>query len=319
MKPTYLLVDGNNLLARADFAARGGRVEMSVDGVNTASLMIFINLLSKHVRRIQPTHLAVMWDAGHAFRDALFPAYKAKRKQPPSGEGEPDPTLPMSQAKEFLTWANVPHKACKGYEADDLIAATARQCDDAEVAILSGDKDLLQLLREARDPLDGSVVQYKVPDDTLWTVERYTEAYGYAPEKAALVHALVGDVSDGVPGLRGIGPKKAVKLLQEAGWDWEALLDLLGPEKAITASVMRSLVDLRDYPYDEVFLAANRGVPPFMPSRGEGDMLWPALAGFCEKYRLNTVLDRVRSGTLWTEPSSAQSAPEGLFDNVDIA
>ena len=76
---TTLVVDGNNILARSAFAAKGSRAHMSVDGVNTAALTIFINMLSKYVKQVSPTHMAVCWDAGHRIRDEIYPEYKAKR------------------------------------------------------------------------------------------------------------------------------------------------------------------------------------------------------------------------------------------------
>jgi 5'-3' exonuclease len=103
----YLLVDGNNLLARAAHAARGRGVTLSAHGVDTSALLLFVNMLSKFVRRAQPTHVSVYWDLGHSFRDRIYPAYKANREQ---GSGMKD-SLPMEQAKQFLTWAGVPHRS----------------------------------------------------------------------------------------------------------------------------------------------------------------------------------------------------------------
>lgn len=294
---TTLLIDGPNILARSDFAAKGKQVEMSAGGVNTAALVLFINMLSRYVRQVEPDRLLVCWDAGHAFRDEAYPGYKAARKK--ADPDSPD-TIPFALAKEFLTWAGVPHRAHTGYEADDLIAVAARQIDGA-VVILSGDKDLLQLVD------DGSqsgvrVTQIRVPDDTEWNESRVEAKFGVFPEHLPYYLALVGDPGDGVPGLKGIGPKRACALLEKAEWDWEALMDLLGPEEAQQAALMRSLVDLRHYPYDEVFMAGHARVPEFRPT-SQDDPAWPMLEKFCDRLALFSVRERLVAGTLWAAPS----------------
>lgn len=307
---TTLLVDGNNLLARADFAAKNQRVQMSVDGVSTAGLVIFVNLLSKYVRLVNPTRMAVFWDAGHAFRDEAYPAYKANRTKSEGPEG--GDSLPFAQAKEFLTWAGVPHKAHTGWEADDLIAATARQ-SHGKVVILSGDKDLLQLVADADPARFHEVVQIRVPDEAEWTATMVEEKFGVPPHHLSHYLALVGDTSDGVPGVRGIGPKKALGLLLEAEWDWDRLVDGLGPEKGPTALLMHSLVDLRTFPYDEAFMAAHAGAPPFRPTAPEtAPTSWGNLLGFCATYRLESIRERLEAGTLWAERSSMPEVFSGF-------
>lgn len=306
-----MLVDGNNLLARASHAAQGKQVVMSHDGTSTAALVLFVNMLSKYIRLIGPTHLAVMWDAGHDFRDEIYPAYKANRTK--HVEGSED-SIPFALAKEFLTWAGVPHKAHRGFEADDLIAATARQVT-GDVSIVSGDKDLLQLLRMGMP--GGLVVQYKVPDDEPWTATRYEEHYGCPPKHAAMVHALVGDVSDNVPGVRGLGPKRAAKLLEEAEWDWESLLALLSPEKATEAVLMRRLVDLRDCEYPEWFMEANRGCPEWSPtSLDRSTLAGQGLLDFCERYALKSIHQRLLDGSLWVEPEGPEATASAVFDGI---
>jgi 5'-3' exonuclease len=298
---TTLLVDGPNLLMRADFAAKGKQVAMSVGETNTAALVIFVNMISKYIRMVEPGHVLVCWDSGHAFRDEAYPAYKAARKKP---EDPTRDTIPFALAKEFLTYAGIPHKALTGYEADDLIAATVRQCL-GEVVILSGDKDLLQLVSD--DITRTRVTQIRVPDDTPWDEVRVDEKFGVPPHHLPSYLALVGDPGDGVPGLKGIGPKKAVKMLAEAEWDWEALMDMLGPETAAEARLMRSLVDLRYYDYPEVFMLANRRVPAFFPTTPGQQTMWASLRSFCAKYRLTDISDRLARGALWADPETVSA------------
>lgn len=307
-----LLVDGNNVLARADFAAQASRGKMSASGTNTGALYLFINMVSKYVRLTRPTHMAVLWDAGHAFRDEAYPAYKAARKKPVDPSGE---RIPFALAKEFLTWAGIPHRAHTGYEADDLIAATARQCE-GEVVILSGDKDLLQLVHDG-SYANGNrkVTQIRLPDDVPWDEARVEAKFGVLPQHLPFYLALVGDPGDGVPGLKGVGPKRACALLEKAGWDWEALMGLLGPEEAEQAALMRLLVDLRHHEYDEAFFRVSHGAPEFLPTRPDNDpMHWPVLLEFCEKWELNTVIQRLMDGSLWYGAEAVPPTTEGLFE-----
>lgn len=300
-----LLVDGNNLLSRATFASANGRVEMSHDGQNTAALVLFVNMLSKYVRQVAPTHVAVYWDSGHAFRDALYPAYKANRNPHPEHGAEDAP--PYALAKEFLTWSGIPHAVAPGWEADDLIAVVTRGFD-GEVVIVSGDRDLLQLVDA------GRVTQIRPPDDDPWDWDRVEAEFGYTPAVMPYVKALVGDTGDGVPGVRGIGPKKATKVLDEAGWDWEATLTLLGPEKAAEARLQRQLVDLRYLDYATAgsgLLEGRERVRAWAPTT-PADMLWAPLSDFLDRWALQTFRSRIEDGSLW-RPTIAYDVPfEGV-------
>ena len=312
---TNLIVDGNNILSRATFAAKAGRAQMSVDGVNTSALTIFISMLSKYVRTIQPTHMAVCWDNGHKYRDAIYPEYKANRNIRPD-EPEEEST-PFGQAKEFLTWAGIAHLARPGWEADDLIAVIAHQSrfSSDSTVIMSGDKDLLQLV-------DGTTTQIRPPDDIPWTTDRVADVLGVLPANIPLYMALTGDTGDNVPGVRGIGPKKAVALLEKVGWEWEPLLVELGEEKAAAAVMSRRLVDLR-YPEfaaygDDVYgMLTDISAPAFTPTAA-GGMLWEPLVSFLKKWQMNSVLLRLNEGTLWYQGGLDAAATAETFADLDF-
>lgn len=310
---TTLLVDGNNLLSRADFAAKGKRVEMSADGFNTAALVIFVNMLSKYSRLVGTDRMLVCWDAGHDFRDEAYPEYKSARKKH-DGEGT---SWLFETAQSFLSIAGIPDIWVNGYEADDLIAVATRAMVQP-VVILSGDKDLLQLVCD-RSPhgLIGSVTQIRVPDDDPWDRERVREKFGVHPEHLPYYLALVGDPGDGVPGVAGIGPKKAVALLEKAGWDWEALVDLLGPEKGAQAVLMRSLVDLRYHDYPEHLTDAGWAAvfePPIGPQDGRR---WSQFVGFCDRFDLNSIRERAEAGRLWAGSSPDMVEVFAGLDDTD--
>ena len=289
----YLLVDGNNLLSRAHHASTKAALTTKT-GIETGALHYFVNMLSRQVRHTRPTHVSVYWDKGHAFRDRLYPAYKGNRERGPSGMGD---SGAMDQAKEFLTWAAVPHRQRPGWEADDLIAFTARFTMGTKM-ILSGDRDLLQLLGE-------HTVQYFPDDDEPWTPERFEAKYGYPPQQAPYVKGLMGDPGDNVPGLPKIGPVKAQKMLSGAGWDWDALMATLTPQDRQIAAVTRELVDLRylDYESKGFSIANCPSCMAFSPTK-PGDMLWGPLHDFLDGLEMTKAIERLEAGTLWVDPDA---------------
>lgn len=312
---TTLLVDGNNLLARADFAAKNRHVEMSANGVNTAALVLFVNMMSKYVRQVKPTHVGVCWDAGHDYRDSIYPEYKAARRKAP--EGPVDDTQPFEQAKQFLALAGIKQDRVPGWEADDLIAVAVRQSLGQDVVILSGDKDLLQLVCVREDTagtgISTKIIQIRPPDDEPWDEARVEQKFGVLPHHLSYYLALVGDPGDGVPGVRGLGPKKAVKALEEAEWDWEALLAGWEPERAAEARLMHDLVNLRTLEYPDWLMSMARTPGP-APTTGTWST--EALLVFCDQYGLKTIKDRLLDGTLWVEHPAPST--EGVFDNFDL-
>lgn len=300
----HLLVDGNNIFSRADFAAKGGRTQMSVDGVNTSTLVIFANLLSKYVKQVNPTHMAIFWDAGHTLRDEIDPRYKAKRVK--HVEAPEEAITPWRQAKEFLTWAGVPHLARPGLEADDLIAYSVHCNPGVETVILSGDKDLTQLVSE-------HVTQIRPGGKgaELWDLERVRSDMGCEPEQIPLLMSMTGDPGDGVQGVPGLGPKKAAALLEKAEGAWDPLLDLLGPEKAADALQARRLVDLV---HEEFAVWGNPHsligmgpihVPEFLPAK-PGSITWEPLTEFLVKWQLNSIKVRLDDGSMWYQGVSEE-------------
>ena len=290
-----LLVDGNNLLIRSVFAARANRANLtSEDGVPTAALLIFINLLSKYVKQVQPDYMSVCWDGGKsAHRQALYSGYKAARADAPE-EDEAD--KPFAQAKEFLTLAGIHHIQQPGVEADDLIAAYWRRKESTErMFILSGDKDFLQLL-------DGWTEQIRPGTgvDERWTANRVRSEMGCRPEHLPLVMALTGDTSDNVPGIPGFGQKTACKALAKHDWNLDSLLGcnqhpkLLGQEVATRRNL--SLVDLRTALPGVTVAPAPRFDPTSVIS-----VAYHPLERFLTRYGLTTIKQRLALDSLWKD------------------
>lgn len=323
-----LVVDGNNLLSRAAFAASGKRAEMSVDGVNTSALFIFINMLSRYVRIVEPSHMCVCWDRGHRYRDAISSDYKANRKKRTSddhgdsedGEDEGYPETPWDQAHEFLLWANIGSLEMDGHEADDLIALVAQNPRVPKpVVILSGDKDLLQLV-------SPEVVQLRpgTTSEEYWDEVRVEREYGIPPQQIPYYMAMVGDTSDGVVGIPGIGPKRALAVLTGAEGDWQASLDRLGEDRAAQAILARRLVDLRypewaAYSQDETCarLRTSPGIVAAFDPTGPATSGWVAMQEFLDRWRLTSVKERLIEGSLWYTGRSAPDNSEAAFEEFE--
>lgn len=285
-----LLVDGDNLLVRAVMATQGK--PMTAGEVETGPLVVFVNTLSRYVREIQPTRMVVCWDHGPChWRLALHPGYKANRPE----HTEEDTTRRGSArklAREFLSLAGIHHTDRLGYEADDLIAAYWHRHPKETKFILSSDKDLLQLVDEHTKQIRVSSAD--TPTD-VWDVSRVFEKYGTCREGLTMAMALIGDVSDGIPGVHGIGPKTAVKLLDKAGWDFASIQDPRVAKDLENVWTWYQLVDL-------CVLTENRPVVPDVPLFRPTSVVtagYEDIVRFLETYGINSILKRLQQGSLW--------------------
>jgi DNA polymerase I len=219
------LIDGSSFIFRAYFAMfkaaqSRGRSFTRSDGVPTGAVLTFCNMLWKLLREglngVMPTHVAVVFDySGTSFRNQIYSDYKGHRPDPPD---ELVPQFPLMR-DAVRAFGLIPIEQ-EGFEADDLIATYVRVALDAgaDVSIIAGDKDLMQLVRPGVmmfDPMPGN--------ERRIGAEEVVEKFGVPPEKVADVQALIGDPTDNVPGVPGIGVKTAAQLIGEYG-DLETLL-----------------------------------------------------------------------------------------------
>jgi DNA polymerase-1 len=209
-----VLIDAANCLYRAFFALPPLRAS---DGFPTNALHGFTQMLRKVLREEQPTAVAVVFDPpGGSFRRELYAGYKAKRDAQPE-----DLTAQFPVARELVEAAGIPLLEVPGFEADDVIASLVRHAPEGtEVVIVSSDKDLMQLVTEQVSLLDTMKDRRIGPAD----VEK---RFGVPPERLLDLRALVGDPSDNIPGVKGIGEKGAAKLINEFE-TLEALLERAG-------------------------------------------------------------------------------------------
>lgn len=165
-----------------------------------------------------------------------------------------------------------------------------------QIVIVSGDKDFLQMV--GPNPAGVNTIQLR-PDNAgtykVWGREEVQEEYGCPPECLPLLMALMGDPIDGIPGVRGLGPKKALKGLEEAGWSLQSVAALKDPEKLCDAILSHALVDLRDPEYHPQ-VPPLKPFAPLDPSEGGACL---ELVNFLRALDLETVLNRFYTGTLW--------------------
>ena len=205
-----LVVDGNSILNRAYY---GVRILTNSAGMPTNALFGMVNILSKQLDALSPDYLAVAFDLkAPTFRHKMFADYKAGRKPMPE-----ELAIQLPYAKDVCRAMGFTVLEKKGYEADDILgtlAATAYNTKDTEAYILTGDRDSLQLISE-----DGRIKVLLAGNNETTTMdeEKFKEKYGVSSTVFVDVKALMGDSSDNIPGVPGIGEKTALKLIAEHG------------------------------------------------------------------------------------------------------
>ncbi|MBG9692302.1 5'-3' exonuclease [Lysinibacillus sphaericus] len=237
-KPKLLIVDGMALLFRSFFASAAmGHFIRLADGTPTNGAQGFVRHVLTAQSLMKPTHMAVCWDMGaHTFRNELFDGYKANRPAPPE---EMLPQFDMAKNLSLqMGWQNF---GVKGMEADDLIGSMiAKWQDDADITVISGDKDLLQLLRPSTEI---AFMKKGYTEYDIYTHGRFKEEYSIEPAQFAQVKAFMGDTSDGYPGVKGIGPKQALTLIQTYG-SIDSVLASLGELKPGQRTKIQDQIDM---------------------------------------------------------------------------
>ncbi len=218
MPQKLLLIDGSGFIFRAYHSLPP---LLRSDGTPTGAVYGFVNMMLKLIEGTQADYMAVIFDAGRqTFRNRIYPEYKAHRPPPP------DDLIPQFPLVREATHAlNLPCIELAGFEADDIIATYTRLAHERgmEVVIVSSDKDLMQLICDGVSMVDG-MKQKTIGHDQVM------EKFGVPPEKVHDVLSLIGDSSDNVPGVPGIGPKTAAELITQFG-NLEGVLTRTGEVK----------------------------------------------------------------------------------------
>lgn len=206
-----ILVDGNNLMFRSYYAtAYTGNFMKNSKGDPTNALYGFVSMINKIIEEEKPEYMVVAFDIGKNFRHEKYEQYKAGRIETPE-----ELKVQMPRAKVLLDAMGIKHIEVENYEADDIIGTISKMAyDDKEfdALIVSSDKDLLQLINE-----EVEVKLLKTKGYIRYNPDSFEADYGIKPIRMIDLKALMGDPSDNVPGVKGIGEKTALKLLQEYG------------------------------------------------------------------------------------------------------
>lgn len=209
MPSTLYLIDGHALAYRMYFALTAGGSStrwQSSKGEPTAGTYGFARELLRIIEQENPDYIAVAFDTGKTFRDKIYPAYKATRAKMPD-----DLTPQIGRIRQMIDAFNIPRLEMEGYEADDVLGSIARTAVEQGlgVKIITGDRDLLQLVNER------TTVYLAGDDQNYITDEDVVKKLGVRPSQVVDYKALVGDKSDNIPGVAGIGEKTAIALIQK--------------------------------------------------------------------------------------------------------
>ncbi|MGD8455920.1 MAG: DNA polymerase I [Anaerolineales bacterium] len=211
MPDTLYLIDGHALAYRTYFALTGAGTNvarwMTSKGEPTAGIFGFASVLLRILEQERPDYLAVAFDTGKTFRDDMFPEYKATREKMPD-----DLRAQLERMRELVDTFNIPRLEMEGYEADDVLgsAAKAAAAQGLGVKIITGDRDLLQLVTER---VIVSLPGKKLSEAQDYSPKEVVELLGVRPDQVVDYKAMVGDKSDNIPGVTGIGAKTAQVLL----------------------------------------------------------------------------------------------------------
>ena len=231
-----ILVDGNNLLFRSYYAtAYNGNLMKNSKGFPTNAIFGFINMINKIILEEKPEYILVAFDKGKNFRHEKYKEYKDGRIKTPD-----DLLLQFPYAKKVLENMGIKYLEVDNYEADDIIGTYARLADEDrnyDATIISSDKDLLQLISD-----DVNVKLLKQKDYILMNEETFKEYYGVEPIKMIDLKALMGDASDNIPGVKGIGEKTAINLIKE----YESLENLYDKIDTVKGKTKDKLIEDKD-------------------------------------------------------------------------
>ncbi|GIK27389.1 MAG: DNA polymerase I [Chloroflexota bacterium] len=248
--PRMILIDGHAVAYRQFFALPVESMSTRA-GEPTNAVFGFTRILLDILQKDRPDYLAVSFDMGLSGRDVLFGEYKGTREKMPD-----ELRSQLERIDEVVRAFNIPVLTLDGYEADDVIGTATRQAEAQDVAsrIITGDRDLLQLL--------SGHVTVQLPSrggpDEIWDVSKFIEKYGLQPDQLVDLKALMGDSSDNIPGVRGIGEKGATNLLQTYG----SLDAIYAAVDEIKGALGKKLVEGREMAYVSQRLARiQRDIP----------------------------------------------------------
>lgn len=269
-----ILVDGNNLLFRSYFAtAYSGNMMKNSKGFPTNGLYGLVNMLNKIVREEKPEYMLVAFDKGKTFRHEKYLDYKGGRNETPD-----DLKKQFSVAKKLVPLMGIKCFEIDNYEADDIIGTYSKMAlidSEFETTIVSSDKDLLQLINE-----ETEVKLLKQKDYIRMNEETFMDTYGIKPIRMIDLKGLMGDASDNIPGVKGIGEKTALKLLQE----YDSLENVYDNIDNIKGATKQKLIDGKESAFMSKDIATIYNEVPVTYSLEELKYDGPDVNGLREMY-----------------------------------
>jgi DNA polymerase-1 len=252
MRPVFYVLDGHAIAYRQFFGLPMGSFS-APDGTPTNAVFGFTRILLDILEKDRPQYVAVSFDMGMSGRDELYGEYKGTREKMPD-----ELRVQLDWIQALVRAFNMPILALEGFEADDVIGTVTQQAvaEDVDVRIITGDRDLLQLLT------DHVTVQLPARDgtpDVVYDTARFRERFLLEPLQLIDLKALMGDTSDNIPGVKGIGEKTAQKLLEE----YQTLDGVYENIELIKGANQRKLIDGREMAFLSRTLAAIRTDVPF--------------------------------------------------------
>jgi len=299
MPPTLYLIDGHALAYRAYFALTRGAASFTTRaGEPTAGVFGFTSILLRLFEHDKPEYLAVAFDTGKTFRDQLFPEYKATRAKMPD-----DLRPQIKRIRQLIDAFHIPRLEVEGYEADDVLGSVARQAvaQGFGVKIITGDRDLLQLVNDR--------ILVNLPGKSIAEARDYRAAdvkdyLGVRPDQVVDYKALVGDTSDNIPGVTGIGEKTAITLLEK----YDTLEALYAHLADLSESVRKKLEAGRknaDLSRELATIVTNINIPFEVETARTGQFDSATVEAIFRELEFNSLLARLQ--VLWKAFGSATS------------
>jgi DNA polymerase-1 len=306
MPPILYLIDGHALAYRTYFAITGGTSQrlQTHAGEPTAGILGFANVLMRLIEQDRPEYLAVAFDTGKTFRDEVYPAYKSTRAKMPE-----DLRPQIDRIRQLVDAFHFPRLEKEGFEADDVLGSIARQAavKGLGVKIITGDRDLLQLVDERTIVnLAGS----KLSEAKDYTAKDVVDYLGVTPKQIIEYKGLVGDSSDNIPGVKGVGEKTAVELLSK----YPTLEEIYAHLDELKPAVKAKLEASRDTAFMSRDLATIRtdlALTLTLEEARTDHINISAVEALFHELEFTTLLKRLQSFARATQPDYAQ-APETI-------
>ena len=301
----FAVIDGSSLFFRAFYALQ---LPPNARGIHTNAVHGFAMMLVKLLKELSPTQIVIAFDKSRTtFRTALYPDYKGTRDKTPEELIAQIPLL-----KELAEALGIPFLERDDYEADDIIGTLAAQAaaEGVETRVITGDRDALQLIRPQLTVL---LTKKGISETKAYDTAAFEEEYGFPPIRLIDMKGLMGDSSDNIPGVPGVGPKTATKLLLA----YESIENVLDHAAEVSGKKLStSLVEYREQALLSKQLATIECHVPELHYEAEAFRMQPdraALEAFCHAYELRTVWRALSEYLGAAEAPASAAAQQSLF------